>query len=514
MKRYALLLALAVAVGCEGGADLAPVPETEDPATPPFACETPVDLPVPASQLGTCSPASRLADLSFDISSVVLCPDCDGEGDLWFTVVESVDKQALAGRWTIDGMRRIAVFDRDLVAVGLLQDAAGTVNNQVSVVRTDESWLVHSRDAPEGGSVRAVAWTLPGTAVAGETPASTFADDLCSSQLIETANGPLLLDCDHALWLETATLVSFESCPRDSTKSQGTLWANLDGDGLGEFLAAPGVYEANGDLRFCLSGDSGIPVPAQLDDDPELEVVLAAGGYAVAHDADGNVLWEFNYGVEPPTPSAQPVVPTAGDLDGDGRTEFIVAVGSWLSAFDDDGTLLWRAEVPDSSPSFSIPTLHDLSADGIPEVLFISTDFLAVLDAWTGSVLHLEQHGGLSARRPGPALIDWDGDCQAEVVIPARDGRVAILDPGTATKDGCGAAPWQGHTGAAHRVDAAVDSLGAVSVNATSFVAEPMREYLDAAVVAAVTCVDESGAHVYASVSGLAGSKVTVQPPS
>ncbi|MFO7949658.1 MAG: C25 family cysteine peptidase, partial [Candidatus Fermentibacteraceae bacterium] len=84
------------------------------------------------------------------------------------------------------------------------------------------------------------------------------------------------------------------------------------------------------------------PMLVDLDDDPDLEVVVVAGDMLEAYQPDGSLLWRNEQAA-----LSSSAAPLAADLDGDGDKE-LVAVNSFeLFVFDIDGDVLGSLDIPE-----------------------------------------------------------------------------------------------------------------------------------------------------------------------
>lgn len=181
--------------------------------------------------------------------------------------------------------------------------------------------------------------------------------------------------------------------------------ADLDGDGRQEILLANRVYDAEGRLLWTCgpSSDLDVAQPAQLDVDPEGEVVVSSWLQLTVCDDDGSVLWTM--------PSPDYVAPVAAaDFDGDGIQELVVPMSWTLNLVGADGGVRWSVPIEDPSGA-SGPTVWDLDLDGAPEVFYRDEhDFIGV-DGATGAVMLriADQESWTSWETPVVADIDADG---------------------------------------------------------------------------------------------------------
>ncbi|HMV67060.1 MAG TPA: VCBS repeat-containing protein, partial [Myxococcota bacterium] len=158
-------------------------------------------------------------------------------------------------------------------------------------------------------------------------------------------------------------------------------------------------------------GDGMIGI-ANLDDDPEGEVIVSSYNTVRALDTDGKRMW----GPYTPT-NANIVSPSAiGDIDLDGRPEIIVAGGNQLIALNHDGTELWSVPVQDESGATGA-SIFDFEGDGIPEVVYIDEIQMIAVDGRTGATKFYSDEHKSATMMDYPIVADVDGDDHAEIVV-------------------------------------------------------------------------------------------------
>jgi hypothetical protein len=225
--------------------------------------------------------------------------------------------------------------------------------------------------------------------------------------------------------------------------------ANLDSDPELEIIVA--TYGISGNNVYALDGNgatlSGWPqaIPSPIwatpaignldaDGEPEIIVPLAA--------ASGNVL-AFNHGGSPVsgwTVTINDVIrssPALGDIDADGKDEvFVVGENGNVHGFDHTGTPLgglWPISLPNGT--WSSPVLYDIDADSRMELL-LAADMgsFYMWDAQTGQPepgwpIHL----GLTQSQPqsSPIIADIDNDGALEIVVGMRNKLCAFELDGT-----------------------------------------------------------------------------------
>jgi hypothetical protein len=111
---------------------------------------------------------------------------------------------------------------------------------------------------------------------------------------------------------------------------------------------------------------------ANLDDDPELELVYPVGSALYAFNIDGSLVDGWPRPLDYPTDGA----PAFGDIDGDGVGEIVVTthqIGSYalgtIYAFKKDGTNVPGFPVTTEGGAVRTPVLADLDGDGAMEII-------------------------------------------------------------------------------------------------------------------------------------------------
>jgi hypothetical protein len=111
---------------------------------------------------------------------------------------------------------------------------------------------------------------------------------------------------------------------------------------------------------------------ANLDDDPELELVYPVGAALYAFNIDGSAVGGWPQPLDFPTDGA----PAFGDIDGDGIGEIVVTthqIGSYafgtIYAFETDGSNVAGFPVSTEGGAVRTPVLADIDGDGALEII-------------------------------------------------------------------------------------------------------------------------------------------------
>jgi hypothetical protein len=188
---------------------------------------------------------------------------------------------------------------------------------------------------------------------------------------------------------------------------------DIDQDGDQEIVLGDSVFDKKGRKLFSAggSGTSSFGALAQLDNDPEAEVIFSYGANLGVYERDGTPKWHRATRVTNPGP------PCVGDIDGDGESEVIAPSGTALMAFEADGTPKWSAPMQDGSGAAGC-IVYDMNADGVYEILFADEIALRVYDGKTGQALYenLKHDSGTYFETPVVADVDNDGSAEMLVV--------------------------------------------------------------------------------------------------
>ncbi|MFH1465705.1 MAG: VCBS repeat-containing protein [Pseudomonadota bacterium] len=188
---------------------------------------------------------------------------------------------------------------------------------------------------------------------------------------------------------------------------------DLDLDGVEEVIVGNAAYDPDGNaLRHDASQEDAMIGIANLDDDPEGEIVAVTYNTVRAQDTDGSTLWG-------PVEIASANIlstPAIGDLDLDGRPEIVVAGGNRLLCLNHDGTTLWSAAVHDESGATGA-SIFDFEGDGKPDVVYIDEVEMVAYEGATGAVKFYSTEHASNTMFDYPTIADVDGDDQAEIVV-------------------------------------------------------------------------------------------------
>ncbi|MBZ5711968.1 FG-GAP repeat domain-containing protein [Nannocystis pusilla] len=141
------------------------------------------------------------------------------------------------------------------------------------------------------------------------------------------------------------------------SQSSAVALADVDQDGDVEIIAGAKLYDHNGIELWTRGNDAiyGASMAADLDGQPGLEVLVNGAAF----HADGSTWYDTNnFGW---------AFPQVANLDGDPQPEVLISRDNSIELRQHDGTLVWQF-TPNNQGDLSRPiNIHDLDGDGEPE---------------------------------------------------------------------------------------------------------------------------------------------------
>ncbi len=206
------------------------------------------------------------------------------------------------------------------------------------------------------------------------------------------------------------------SVPGAVPNYSATVAADLDGDGDLELVIGHIATHHDGSMYYQSNLGPGYPQIANLDDDPEPEVLLLnAQGISVL-EHNGVIKYQnLRPTGDPPNGLVWYRPATVHDLNGDGVSDFAVSSGNNYAGYRRDATLLWQATVSDQS-GIAAGTAFDFLGDGIAEAMYADEKTMFIFDGATGQTV-LQSPRSSATGTEYPIVADIDNDGSAEIVI-------------------------------------------------------------------------------------------------
>lgn len=196
---------------------------------------------------------------------------------------------------------------------------------------------------------------------------------------------------------------------------------DLDGDGDLEVLLGRSAFHHDGSVYFLNKFVApGLPHVANLDDDPEPEVLLTNRNGFTLMQHDGTVTVQALRPLDVPPGLDDWMFPAAvHDFDGDGRPEIAVNVGGRFGVWGPDLSNRWLFEVDDESGAAG-GTAFDFLGDGSAEAMFADESRFHIFGDDGGVLLDAPRSSKTLAEYPVVADVDNDGS--AEIVVTSSRG--------------------------------------------------------------------------------------------
>ncbi len=212
-------------------------------------------------------------------------------------------------------------------------------------------------------------------------------------------------DQGHLLWTAATSEANWNA----------TTAADLDGDGMMEVVLGHAAYHHDGTLAWMTSLQPGYPQVANLDSDPEPEILLTNNDGLAVIEHDGTV----KYSAKRPTGDAvgfdtwlRPA--TVHDFDGNGTAEYAMSSANNYTTYNADATIRWMAPVSDQS-GIAAGTAFDFLGDGHAEAMYADEQYMYVFGDQGQVLLKTARTSGTLTEYPVVADVDNDGS--AEIVV-------------------------------------------------------------------------------------------------
>lgn len=206
------------------------------------------------------------------------------------------------------------------------------------------------------------------------------------------------------------------SVPGGALALSATTAADLDGQPGLEVITSSGAYRADGTTLFELASIVGaFPQVANMDEDPEPEVLYTGQRGISLYEADGTPIFEDLKPMGSSGVAGEYQRPAAiHDFDGDGWPEFASSSAGSFAVLRRDGTVLWQTSIEDVS-GLAGGTGFDFLGDGTAEAMIGDEVDTHVFASDGTQLLSVPRASGTLLEYPVVADIDNDGS--AEIVV-------------------------------------------------------------------------------------------------
>ncbi len=235
---------------------------------------------------------------------------------------------------------------------------------------------------------------------------------------VEIAYDDILAD-HQGLFLWEAKLLNV-ICP-------ATALADLDDDGDLEIVFGHAAFHHDGTLLYNTPGiEPGFPQIANLDADPQPEVLIANTNGITLLDHDGTVKYKDLRPTGDPADGLNWSRPaTVHDFDGDGVAEYALSSSAHYSVFERDGKVRWTVNISDPT-GIAAGTAFDFLGDGIAEAMYADELNLFIYDDKGGVELMASRTSRTLIEYP--VVVDVDNDGSAEIIVVSNETTDNVAD--------------------------------------------------------------------------------------
>ena len=228
-------------------------------------------------------------------------------------------------------------------------------------------------------------------------------------------DGDVEILAGHKLYDHMGTLLF--TAPTVAGNWSASAFADLNDDGDQEVVLGHAAYHHDGSQHYLTGVSPGYPSIANLDQDPQPEIVVTNMNGLALLNHDGTIQYQdqrptgdgigFTTWLRPST---------VHDFDGSGESEFATSSANNYTVYNPTGpSIMWQAAVSDQS-GIAAGTAFDFLGDGIAEAMYADENYMFIFDGASGSVLlQIPRTSGTLTEYP--IVSDIDNDGSAEIVV-------------------------------------------------------------------------------------------------
>lgn len=198
--------------------------------------------------------------------------------------------------------------------------------------------------------------------------------------------------------------------------------ADLDGDDDLELILGKSAYHHDGSVYYeHPTLEPGFPQVANLDDDPQPEILLNNPDGITVLEHDGTIKFRDMTPIGADETANEPWwrPSTIHDFDGDGVAEFALATGDSYSVFEADLSVHWTRPIQDFS-GIGGGTAFDFLGDGTAEAMYSDETTLFIFDGDGTPELQVPRSSRTAMEYP--IVVDVDNDGSAEIIVVSSEG--------------------------------------------------------------------------------------------
>ncbi len=198
-----------------------------------------------------------------------------------------------------------------------------------------------------------------------------------------------------------------------------TAAADLDDDGDLEIVLGNAAYHHDGTPYYATALRAGFPQIANLDGDPEPEILLTNSDGLSMLEHDGQIKYsDLRPTGDQGSSTTWNKPATVHDFDGNGIAEFAMGSALHYTVYNGDASIVWMATVSDKSGS-AAGTAFDFLGDGTAEAMYADEVSIFVFNEVGAPYFAVMRQSATAIEYP--IVADLDNDGSAEIAVTSED---------------------------------------------------------------------------------------------